>query len=150
MAAGDLTVFKDLTRQLALGLVDLDGDAYKFALVDNTTTPTAAFTTPVFGSFTEVATGNGYTTPGYVIGTVNMTAVLTGAAVKWDTTDLPAWTQNGAGPNNIWWGIIYNDQGATKYGAAFVEMGNAAAISLIDGNISYDFHADGIATITRT
>ncbi len=149
MAAGNLTVFNDLTRQLSLKLVDLDTDVYRFALVTNAVVPVVGATLPVFGTYTEVATGNGYTTPGEAL-TAGMTAALVGAVTTWDTTTNPSWTQHASGPTDIWWGIIYNDQGATKYAAAFVEMGDAAAISLQAGNISYAFNASGIATVTRT
>lgn len=148
MAAGDLTLFNDFTRQLALKEVDLDTDIYKFALVTNAVAPLVGDTTPVFGDYTEVS-GTNYTAGGETVST-GMDATLTGATTNWKTTTVASWTQHASGPANIRWGILYNDQGATKYAAAFVVIGDGADVSLADGDISYTFNATAIAQITRS
>lgn len=148
MAAGDLTLFNDFTRQLALGLVDLNADSYKTSLHTNAVVPLVGDALPVFGDYTEV-TGTNYTAGGEVVSTA-MSATLSGATTNWLTTTVASWTQHAAGPANIRWGILYNDQGATKYAAAFIVVGDGADVSLADGDISYTYNATAIAQITRS
>ncbi len=148
MAAGDLTLFNDFTRQLALKEINLDGDAYKLGLVTNAVVPLVADALPVFGDYTEVS-GTNYTAGGETVSTA-MTATISGATTNWLTTTVAAWTQHASGPANIRWGILYNDNGATKFAAAFIVIGDGADVTLADGDISYTFNATAIAQITRS
>jgi len=153
MAQGDLTVFNAFVDDLGKGKHNLDTDTFKLALVTNSTVPTATTEDPCWGaggttnfSSTEVS-GTNYTAGGTDITSTFSTAVAVGT---FDGTTNPSWSQHASGPNNIRWGIIYNDSATNKDCVAFIEMGSGADISLADGDISYTFHASGIATITRT
>lgn len=148
MAAGDLTLFNDFTRQLALGLNDLDADSYRLALFQAARAPVVAEALPVYSTTNEVV-GTNYTAGGEAVSAA-MSATLSGTTTNWLTTTVASWTQNGAGPTDIRHGILYNDTPATKYAAAFIVMGDGADISLVDGDISYTFNATAIAQITRS
>ena len=70
MAQGDLVLFNEFREQVLLGEHDLNAtDAVKVSLATNAVVPTASTVSPTFSDFTEVATGNGYTTKGATIGT---------------------------------------------------------------------------------
>lgn len=67
MATGDVTVFDEAKAKM------LDGDwastdNFYLAICDNTTAPTAATATPVFGDFTEVGAAGSYTANGTDLG----------------------------------------------------------------------------------
>lgn len=152
MAQGDLLFFNDFVDDLGKGKHNLDTDTIKFALCTNATVPSVSTADPCFGaggttnfSSTEVS-GTGYTAGGEDISSTYSTTTAVGTL---DGTDV-SWTQNGAGPTNIRWGIIYNDTATNKDCIAFVDMGGGADISLVDGDISYTFNGSGIGTITRT
>ena len=97
----------------------------------------------------EVGTGNGYTAGGE---TLTVTWTLAAAVSTWTATGSPAasWTQNGAGPTDIRWGIIYNDTATNNNAVCFIEFGSGADISLQDGDISWTPGGSGILTLTRT
>ena len=152
MAQGDLLFFNDFVDDLGKGKHVLGTDTIKFALVSNSTVPAVTTADPCFGAggttnfaSTEVS-GTGYTSGGEDISATFSTTTDTGTL---DGTG-PSWSQNGAGPTNIRWGIIYNDSATNKDCIAFVDMGGGSDISLQDGDISYTFHGSGIGTITRT
>ena len=155
MAQGDLTLFNSFIEELGESVHDLENDVFKFALVSNTTVPAATTTGPHFGGTgttnfaTNEVSGTGYTAGGETISANALTLVSNVATWDDDDTNI-SWTQNGAGPTNIRWGIIYNSTDTNKRCVAFVEMTTGSDISLQAGNISYSFHASGILTITRS
>ena len=68
-----------------------------------------------------------------------------------DATDPATWTQHASGPTNIKTGILYYDD-ANDYALGFIDMTTDAgttAISLADGDITVQFNASGIITITN-
>ena len=154
MAKGDLLFFNDFVDDLGTKIHDLDADTIKMALVTNVTVPAVTTAAPSWGAggttnfaTNEVDTGNGYTAGGIDIAA---TFVTTAAAGKLDGATNPAWTQHASGPTDIRWGIVYNDTATNKDCITYIDMGGGSDISLVDGNISYTFHTDGLGTITRT
>jgi len=148
MNPGDFFVFNDLLRQMSNKLVNLDTDTYKFALLTAAIDPTQADATPVFGDYTEVS-GTNYTAGGIDV-SASFSISLTDAVTSWLSGGVTAsWVQHAAGPTDIWWGLLYNDQGATKYAAAYVNLGNGSNVSLANGAVKYTFLTN-LATFTRS
>lgn len=147
MAQGTLTLFEEFSLYIGDGSHDLNTDTFKLALINNTTVPTAATLTPDFADFTEV-TGTGYTAGGE---TLTITWTEAGGTATFDSTTNPSWTQNGAGPTDIYYAIIYNtSHTGTNDAVAFIDMtadAGVTPISLQDGDISITFDASGIFTV---
>lgn len=147
MAQGTLTTFEEFRKYLADGSHDLDNDTFKCMLITNTTVPTAATATPDSADFTEVS-GGGYTAGGV---TLTVTWTEAGGTATFDSSVNPSWTQNGTGPTNIYYAIIYNSTHAgTNDAVAFIDMttdGGTTPISLQAGDINITFNASGIFTL---
>jgi len=145
MAQGDLTLFNEFRSQVLTGEHDLNAtDTIKVALISNSTVPTASTTTPVLADFTEVS-GTNYTAGGATIGTPVVSNV-SGATYKFDGDNV-SWTQNAAGPTNIYYAILYNDSHVSDMAFAFIDMtvdSGTTPISLAAGNISINWNASGI------
>lgn len=145
MATGDVTFFNEAKAYM------LDGDwastnDIKVAILDNTTTPTAATATPALGDFTEVGTAGSYTAGGTSIGTwANLIAQSSGV-VTFDSATNPSWSQNASNDTDAWWGLIYNDTLAGDPALAFVELGGPVDMSA--GDLTITWNASGIAQIS--
>jgi hypothetical protein len=150
MARGDLTVFEEFADTLGMEYFDFDSDTLKLALIDNTTAPTAADTTPAWGDYSanEVTGGTSYTAGGDALTTLSWTEA---AGVATLDADDVVWSQDGSGPTDIYWGILYDDTPTTPLAdpaICFVDMGGA--VSLQDGDVTVAWNASGIFTITVT
>jgi len=145
MAQGDLTLFNEFRTQVLEGEHDLNAtDTIKVALITNATVPTASTTTPVLADFTEV-TGTNYTAGGATVTTPVVTNV-SGPTYKFDGDNI-SWTQNGAGPTDIYYAILYNDTQAADMAIAFIDMtvdSGTTPISLAAGNVAINWNASGI------
>lgn len=151
MAQGDLTLFNEFSKELLGGTHNLAaaGNTIKVMLITNAAVPSASTTTPTKSDFTEV-TGTGYTAGGYTISGGQSVTVVSGSVYKWDSTDNPSWTQNGSGPTNIYYAVIYNDTDASDKCIGFIDMtvdGGTTPISLQAGNVSITWNASGILTL---
>jgi len=133
MAQGTVQFFEEALVYLGNGAVDLDAGGMRVALYDAAAGWAAGTTSPAYTATNEVSSGNGYTSTGESI-TVTYTEDA-GIATFAITVDV-VWTQNGSGPTNIYWGLIYDDNAASKEAIAFIDMGDLANISLQDGNIT--------------
>lgn len=145
MATGDLIVFDEAKKYM------LDGgweaaDDIKCAVMDNTTTPTAAFATPAFADFTEVTDAGTYTIGGTSLGTwTSMMAEATGVLTH-DSATNPTWAQDGSNDVDAWWGILYNDTDGGKRAYAFVELGGP--VDMTAGDLTITWNGTGIFTLT--
>ena len=145
MARGDLVVFEEFALDVGLGVHNLNTGAMTVGWIDNTTPPTAADSTPTWASYSaNECTGTNYTTGGDPLTGVTYDEA-DGVGTFDDTADF-TWTQDPAGPTDIYWVILYNNTAASDQAIAYIDMGGA--ISLIDGDISITWHASGILTIT--
>lgn len=149
MAQGSLYLFNSLATALFEAKHHGDVHTFKFALVDDTLTLSAATVNPTWGaagtdlSANEV-TGSGYTAGGIDIEGNFMQALATGT---FDGVVNPSWAQDAAGPENIKYGVIYNDSITNKECVCFVEMTSGGLVSLRTGLVSYTFNASGVLTI---
>lgn len=151
MAQGDFKWFDTFPEQLGDKLHDLENDVFKFALVNSTTTPTHTTADPRWGAGgTTNFSSNEVSGSGYTAGGIDVAMSITRAAavttINGGTN--PTWTQNGSGPTDIRWGILYNETSAAKYAIGWVDWG--AVRSLVDGNISYTWNGSGMGTLTRS
>lgn len=144
MAAGDVTVFEEAKAYM------IDGgweptDTIKVAILDNTTTPTAADTTPALGDYTEVGTAGTYTAGGTSLGDLGTLVTEAGGTMTFDSSTNPTWAQDGSNDADAYWGLIYNDTDASDLAIAFVDLGGPVDMSA--GDLTITWNASGIFTI---
>ena len=145
MAKGDLTVFEEFALDIGKGVHDFSSDTIKVALIDNAAAPTAADATPRWADYSgNEVSGTGYAAGGATLSGVTYTEAS--GVAKFDDTGNVTWSQNGAGPTDIYWAIVYNDTASNDEAVCFVDMGGPA--SLQDGDVSITWHASGILTVT--
>ena len=136
MAQGSIVIFEEFRKTIGDGSHDLDADVFNIMLITNGVVPAANSATPDSADFTEV-TGTGYSAGGV---SVTATWLEVGGTATFATTSAASWTQNGAGPANIYYGIIYNTTHAgTTDAIGFIDMtadAGTTPISLIDGDIT--------------
>jgi hypothetical protein len=149
MAQGDWVTFEEFSLDLVNGVHNLGSDTLKVALIDNAATePVAGTATPEWAadfSGNEVS-GTGYTAGGETLSGTS-TAEAAGVATLDDTGNV-LWSQNAAGPTDIYWAILYNDTAASKECIGFLDMGGP--VSLVDGDVTITWNASGILTVTVT
>jgi len=144
MAQGDVTVFDEAKAKM------LDGnwastDNFYCAIMDNTTTPTAATATPVFGDFTEVGAAGSYTANGTNLGALSTLVTEAAGTMTFDSATNPTWAKNASNDTDAYWGIIYNFTDAGKDAVAFVDLGGP--VDMTAGALTITWNASGIFTI---
>jgi len=148
MARNDWVTFEEFSVDLANGVHNLGSDTFKVGLVDETATvPAAATATPRWADFS----GNEVSGTGYTAGGDELSGTSTAeedGVTTFDDTGNVTWSQNGAGPTDIYWAILYNDTADNKEAVGFLDMGGP--VSLVDGDVSITWNASGILTITVT
>lgn len=148
MARNDWVTFEEFSKDLANGVHNLGSDTFKLALIDNTATePVAGTATPRWADFSgNEVSGTGYTAGGATLsGTSTAEA---GGVTTFDDTGNVTWSQNAAGPTDIYWAVLYNDTATNDEAVGFFDMGGA--VSLVDGDVTATWNASGILTITVT
>lgn len=136
MAQGTFTLFEEFRKTIGDGTHDLDADALKVMLIDDTLVAAAGDTTPDSSDYTEV-TGTNYTAGGEAIAHTWVEAA--GTATLAITPATTAWTQDGAGPDDIYQAIIYNTTAGAIDAIGFMDMtadAGTTAISLQAGDIT--------------
>ena len=148
MARNDWVTFEEFSVDLANGVHNLGSDTFNVGLITNAATEPAADTaTPRWADFSgNEVSGTGYTAGGAELSGTS-TAEAAGVTIFDDTGNV-TWSQNGAGPTNIYWAILYNDTAAADQAVGFLDMGGP--VSLVDGDVSITWNASGILTITVT
>jgi hypothetical protein len=150
MAQGDLTLFDEFSLEVLSGTHNLAaaGNDIRVSL-HSTALPLASASAPSYGDWTEV-TGTGYAATGELISVSQSVTNVSGATYKWDSDYNPSWTQNGAGPTDIIFALIYNDTDAGNLAIGFIDMttdSGTTPISLQAGNVSITWNASGILTL---
>lgn len=145
MARNDWVTFQEFSLDLANGVHNLGSDTFKVALIDNTTAPTAADATPRWADYSaNEVSGTGYTAGGYTLTGVSTSEAA--GVTTFDDTGNVLWSQNAAGPTDIYWAVLYNDSASADQAIGFLDMGGA--VSLVDGDVSITWNASGILTVT--
>jgi len=145
MARGDITVFDEAKATMIEGDWASTDDFY-CAILDNTTTPTAATATPVFGDFTEVGAAGTYVANGTNLGALSVLVTEAAGVMTFDSTTNPSWAQNASNDVDAYWGLIYNFTDAGKDAVAFVDLGGP--VDMTAGDLTINWPAGGIFTIT--
>lgn len=145
MAAGDVTVFDEAKAYMIDGGWEA-ADDIKVAILDNTTAPTAADTTPALGDYTEVGTAGTYTAGGTSLGTLGTLVTEAGGTMTFDSSTNPTWAQDPSNDTDAHWGLIYNDTDAGKLAIAFVDLGGP--VDMTEGDLTITWNASGIFTIS--
>ena len=144
MATGDLIVFEEAKA------VMLDGDwastdDFYCAILDNGTTPIAAFATPTLSDFTEVGASGSYVTGGLNLGALSVLVSEAGGTMKFDSATNPTWAQNASNDVDAWWGLVYNFTDAAKDAFCFIELGGP--VDMTAGALTITWNASGLITI---
>ena len=147
MARNDWVTFEEFSLDLNNKVHNLGSDSFKVGLIDNSTAPTAADATPRWADYSgDEVSGTGYTANGTALTGTSTDEV--GGVTTFDDTGNVTWSQNGAGPTDIYWAILYNDTAASDQAVGFLDMGGA--VSLQDGDVTITWNASGILTTTVT
>lgn len=144
MAAGDITFFEEA---LADALENWSGtDTIKCAILDNTSTPTAADATPALGDYTEVGAAGTYTAGGTSLGTWADFVSESGGTTTFDSATNPTWAQDASNDTDAYWALVYNDTDAGDRALCFVDLGGPVDMSA--GALTVTWNASGLATIS--
>jgi hypothetical protein len=139
-----ISLFNHTARRFADG-ANAATDTYKVLLATAATFDATA-TTLAGITYTETASGNGYTTGGVALTNVAVTTVSTNGA-KFDADDA-TWTAS-SGPITASYAILYNDSDANDPPVAFIDFGQEeSAGDSTDFLIVWD--SNGIFTWTVT
>ena len=147
MAQGDITVFQEARAYM------IDGDFastddIKCAVLDNTTTPTAADTTPSLTDYTEVGTAGTYVAGGTSLGNWGTLVTEAAGTVTVDSTTNPSWAADASNDADAYWALLYNDTQTTPLADpafAFVDLGGPVDMSAV--TLTLTWHASGIFTL---
>ena len=135
MARGTVTLFDEFLKDLGLEKHNLSSDTIKVALINSTTTPTAAQTTPTWSDFSaNEVSGSGYTAGGETVGNIGW---ATADGVTSLTGDDVGWTINALGPTNCRWGIIVNTSAPSSELIGFVDLGDVVSLQADDITIEW-------------
>lgn len=154
MATGNWKWFPAILLAGMNGAVNLGANTLRVGLVTTATTPALSTADPRWGaggttnfSSNQVSTaGTSYTGP---IALASKTWTLVSNVPTLRATDITV-AQDGAGPTNIAWGILYDDTSAGKYAIAYLEISAAGSGSLQAGQILIDFQGAGTDILTLT
>ena len=145
MAQGDVTIFEEALAYMIDGGWE-PADEIKCAILDNTTTPTAADGTPALGDYTEVGTGGTYVAGGTGLGNLGACVTEAGGTMTFDSATNPTWAQDASNDTDAYWGLIYNDTQAGDPAIGFVDLGGP--VDMTAGDLTITWNASGIFTIS--
>ena len=145
MATGDVTVFEEARAYMIDGGWEATDDI-KCAVLDDTTTHTAADATPALGDYTEVTNAGTYVTGGTSLGNLGTCVTEAAGVMTFDSATNPTWAQDASSDVDAYWGLIYNDTDGTDLAIAFVELGGP--VDMTAGALTITWNASGIFTIT--
>ena len=144
MARGDVTVFDEAKAYMIDGGWEATDDI-KCAILDDTTTPAAADTTPALGDYTEVGAAGTYTAGGTSLGNLGTCVTEADGTMKFDSATNPTWAQDESSDTDAYWGLIYNETDASDLAIAFVDLGGP--VDMQAGDLTITWSASGIFTI---
>lgn len=135
-------IYPSFKEYMADGTIDLDGDTFKIALLNNT--HTYASTDAVWADVSaEEASGTGYTTGGAALTSVTWTR--SGDTVTFDAADA-AWT---TASFTARYAVIYDDTVTTPVAdplVCFIDFGADKTVTA--GTFTVQFNASGIFSLT--
>lgn len=141
MPTGDITIFEEAKAYLHDGSFN-SSDDIKLAILDNTTVPTAADTTPALGDYTEVGSAGNYVAGGTSLGTLTSMVSEASGIMTFDSATNPTWAADASNDTDAYWGLIYNDTDGSDRAIGFVELGGPVDMSTIPLTVTW--HSSGI------
>lgn len=147
MATGDI-VFFDEFASLGDYLAGWAGtDVIKVAILDNTTAPLAADTTPALADYTEVGAAGTYTAGGTSLGTwADLWSQASGTGTM-DSSTNPSWAQNASNDTDAYWALVYNDTQVGDPAICYVDLGGP--VDMTAGSLTITWNASGLAQLTK-
>ena len=145
MAQGDITFFDEAKAYMIDGGWEA-ADDIKCAILDNTTTPTAADATPGLADYTEVGAAGSYTAGGTSLGNLGTAVTEAAGTMTFDSATNPSWAQNASNDTDAYWALVYNDTQVGDPALCFVDLGGP--IDMTAGSLTVTWNASGIFTIT--
>jgi len=141
MAQGDVVFFQQFLIDALEGVHNLETDAIQIGLVTGTTVPTEATADPHWGgtgttdfSSEQVTIAGAYTGP---VALANPSVLWANNRAEIDWDDPATWTQNGASPTDVEYGIIYNNTSANKKAIGYVDLGGTFDMQTGDLTITF-------------
>ena len=101
--------FQQFVEDLAKQVHDLSSDTFKVVLTAAANAPVN--TNTVLANLTEIADGNGYTSPGLTAGAAG--AEQTAGTLKFTLATDPVWTATGGSMAAFRYAVLYNDSSAS-------------------------------------
>ena len=145
MARGDTVIFDEaLAKMLSGNWASID--EFYCGICDDTTTPIAAFATPVYTDFTEVGTGGIYVAGGLTLGALSTLVSEAAGVMKFDSATNPTWAQDANNDVDAYWAIVYNYTDAQKDCLCFVDLGGPVDMS--GGALIVTWNVSGLLTIS--
>lgn len=142
MATGTIIVFEEAKAYMLDGGFEA-ADDIKCAVLDNGTTPTAAFATPALTDFTEVTAAGTYTVGGTSLGNYGTMVSEAGGTMTFDSATNPTFAADPSNDVDAWWGLIYHVSSSQAF--AFIELGGP--VDMVAGSLTINWPAGGIFTI---
>jgi len=125
-------------------LVSLTADTFKLALMDNVHAFTATNTAWANVSANEIASANGYTTPGQNLATLTWTE--SAGTATWDAANV-TWTATG-GAITAYHGVLYDDTVISPADALMFSIDFQGVQTAGDGTpFNVNWNASGIYTV---
>lgn len=135
------TFFHEFKNNLANGLIDLDSDTFKVALVAAANAPVAA-DDDLMGDITQIAGTGGYTTGGQTLANVTWLETGSGTGVWQFTSDNAVFTATSGGIPTFRYVVLYDDTATGDPLVGFLDYGGN--VSVTDGNaFTVDVGANG-------
>ncbi len=144
MAQGDMVIFDEAKAFMIDGGWEA-ADDIKCAILDNTTTPAAADTTPALGDYTEVGTSGTYVAGGTSLGNLGTSVTEAAGTMTFDSATNPTWAQDASNDTDAYWALIYNDTDAGDLAIGFVDLGGP--VDMTAGDLTITWNASGLFTI---
>ncbi len=149
MATGDLVVFDEAKAYLIDGGWE-PADIIKMAVIDNTTTPTAADPIPSLGggttNYTEVGAAGTYVTGGTSLGDLGTVVTEAAGVMTFDSATDPSFAQDPSNDVDAFWAVVYNDTDATNRAICFIDLGGP--VDMQAGALTVTWNGSGLFTIT--
>ena len=134
-------IYNSFKEYMADGTIDMDGDSFKIALLDNGHTPAATHSVWADVSADEIS-GDGYTTGGQALTSVVWDR--TAGTVKFDAAN-PQWT---GATFTARYAVIYDDTPESPADPLVCLIDFGADKTVENNTFTVQFHEDGILTLS--
>ena len=143
MATRNFIVFDEFALDLGKAAHDFSADDLKLAMTTASAAPSQQDVAPRWGDYSgNEVSGTGYTAGGESLTSVSWTRTTNKMTLTSGGEPSVSWAQNGAGPTNCRFLILYNDDAPNDEAIGFVDLIGVA--SLQEGPITVMWDEEGI------